>query len=29
VFDTGPFALKGKTTIPLKKTIKTPATKGC
>jgi len=29
VFDTGPFRLKGKTTIPLKQTIKDPTTEGC
>ena len=29
VFDTGPFPLKGETTIPVKKAVKDPKTKGC
>jgi hypothetical protein len=29
VFETGPFRLKGKTTIPLKETIKDPTAAGC
>ena len=29
VFDTGPFPLKGETTVPLKKTIKDPNAKSC
>jgi hypothetical protein len=29
VFDTGPFRLKGKTTVPLKQAIKDPTAQGC
>jgi hypothetical protein len=29
VFDTGPFRLKGETSIPLKQPAKDPKTKGC
>jgi len=29
VFDTGPFPLKGDTTIPLKKAVKDPKAKSC
>jgi len=29
VFETGPFRLKGKTTIPLKQTLEDPTFEGC
>jgi len=29
VFDTGPFDLKGETTIPIRKAVKDPKSKGC